>query len=452
MEKRNWFGDLVSHPREVVTAHSVDDIIRVLTDSSTYPSPVRATGSNHSTTQCAVANDGTNIDMTPLNNIVSITPDMVTAQAGAQYLDVAKELERHGLQFYVNVELGNLSVGSVSCGGTKDSSMPGEWGQVASYVVGMKLVLPSGELVEVTEAQPELLRVMRSSYGLLGIIYEATFRVRPLQSMAVYHETYNLEDFAQKLPTLFAQPDAIMMYLWPFDDLVTIEFRRYHPKNERVPAHFVWWARNLVWSKIAPLFAFLVTQFVSLKKLRYFILDTFGILLRFSMNYMLRSPHTSPTDQIIRYPEQSGMSRYTFSIWAFPENAFLQTLRDYFQFCKDYYESDGYRCNMLNVGYRIAEAQQSLFSYSFNGPVVSIDPVSTGDPGWKEFLEAYNNFWCAHDGVPLFNQSYGITGEQAKKAFGERLTLFEQTRRQYDPTNRLLNQYFRELLSDEKGP
>jgi len=185
MEKRNWFGDLVSHPREVVTAHSVDDIIRVLTDSSTYPSPVRATGSNHSTTQCAVANDGTNIDMTPLNNIVSITPDMVTAQAGAQYLDVAKELERHGLQFYVNVELGNLSVGSVSCGGTKDSSMPGEWGQVASYVVGMKLVLPSGELVEVTEAQPELLRVMRSSYGLLGIIDEATFRVRPLQSMAV---------------------------------------------------------------------------------------------------------------------------------------------------------------------------------------------------------------------------------------------------------------------------
>ena len=102
--------------------------------------------------------------------------------------------------------------------------MPGEWGQVASYVAGMKLVLPSGELLEVTEDQPELLQIMRSSYGLLGIIYEATFRIRPLQSMAVYHETYDLEDFAQKLSSIFAKPEAMMLYLWPFVGKIAIEF------------------------------------------------------------------------------------------------------------------------------------------------------------------------------------------------------------------------------------
>ena len=145
------------------------------------------------------------------------------------------------------------------------------------------------------------------------------------------------------------------------------------------------------------------------------------------------------------------MSRYTFSIWAFPEKVFLQTLLDYFQFCQNYYKMVGYRCNMLNVGYRIAEDQQSLFSYSFNEAVVSIDPVSTGDPGWKEFLGAYNEFCSAHGGVPLFNQSHGITREQAKKAFGERLISFEQTRKQYDPTNRLFNHYFRDLLTIENA-
>lgn len=448
MEKRNWFGDLLSNPREVVTAHSVDDIVRVLTDTAKYPSPVRATGSNHSTTRCAVANDGTNVDMTAMNQILSIGPDTVTAQAGALYINVAKELEKQGLQFYVNVELGNLSIGSAACGGTKDSSMPGEWGQVASYVAVVKLVLPSGELLEITEDQPELLQFMRSSYGLFGIIYEATFRNQPLQSMAVYHEVYGLEEFAKKLPTIFAKPEAMMMYLWPFANKVGIEFRKYHAVNERTPSRFVWWARNIVWKKFSPLFASLVTILIPLKALRYFILNTFGILLRFSLKYMLRSPHTSPTDQIIRYPEKSGMSRYTFSIWAFPERVFLQTLRDYFQFCRDYYKSNGYRCNMLNVGYRIAQDQQSLFSYSFNEPVVSIDPVSTGDPGWKEFLGAYNEFCSAHGGIPRFNQSYGITKEQAKKAFGESLTTFEQIRRKYDPANRLFNQYFREILSD----
>ncbi len=41
----NWFGNIVSHPQVVVEAHSVDDIVRILRDPVTYPSPVRAVGS-----------------------------------------------------------------------------------------------------------------------------------------------------------------------------------------------------------------------------------------------------------------------------------------------------------------------------------------------------------------------------------------------------------------------
>jgi len=51
----NWFGDLVSHPALIVDANSVDDIVRVMKDPGTYPSPVRAVGSNHSTAPCGVA-------------------------------------------------------------------------------------------------------------------------------------------------------------------------------------------------------------------------------------------------------------------------------------------------------------------------------------------------------------------------------------------------------------
>ena len=36
----NWFGDIVSHPRAVADAHSVDDIVAVLKDPVRYPSPV----------------------------------------------------------------------------------------------------------------------------------------------------------------------------------------------------------------------------------------------------------------------------------------------------------------------------------------------------------------------------------------------------------------------------
>ena len=72
------------------------------------------------------------VDMRKMNRIIEIRPDSVTTQAGVLYIDVDQELQKHNLQFYVNVELGNLTMGSAACGGTKDASMPGEFGQVCS--------------------------------------------------------------------------------------------------------------------------------------------------------------------------------------------------------------------------------------------------------------------------------------------------------------------------------
>jgi hypothetical protein len=40
---------------------------------------------------------------------------------------------------------------------------------------------------------------MRSSFGLFGIIFEVTFRVRPLVAMAVYHRRYSLDEFTREL-------------------------------------------------------------------------------------------------------------------------------------------------------------------------------------------------------------------------------------------------------------
>ena len=94
----NWFGDLVSHPTIVVEANSADDVVAILKDPVRYPSPVRATGSSHSTTACASSEGGTLVKMSNMNRILSMTGNSVTAQAGALYIDIAQELEKQGLQ------------------------------------------------------------------------------------------------------------------------------------------------------------------------------------------------------------------------------------------------------------------------------------------------------------------------------------------------------------------
>jgi FAD/FMN-containing dehydrogenase len=447
----NWAHEQVSYPRVVTQVGTVEDIRAVLRDPATFPSPVRAQGSAHSTSRCGEADGGTIVDMRRMNRIVRLDNETVTAEAGALYIDVANELERHDLQLYVNIELGNATMGSVACCATKDASFPGEFGQVNSYATELKMVTPSGELLEVTENDPELLAAARSSYGLFGIVYEVTFRVRPLQAMAVSHRVYAPDEFVEALPKLVASDRSLMLYIFPYLDRIAVEARRYTgdesiARAAGAPKRFLWRLRNFTWKTFAPSFGYAVERYVPARGPRYFLVDRFNRSLHFLMDRIMASGHTVPTDQMIRYPPVSGRSKYTFSIWAFPEDDYPRVVREYFAWAKRYFRDTGFRPNLLHVGYRIAEDKSSLLSYSYDGTVITIDPVATGAPGWLEFLDAYNEFCSEHGGYPLINQTPRVTREQARKAFGERLARLEEYRRRYDPEDRLLSGFYRELL------
>jgi FAD/FMN-containing dehydrogenase len=293
VEVKNWFGDIKTYPKVVVQAGSVEELVGILKDSEKYPSPVRAIGSNHSTARCGVADGGTLVKM-KMNRVLRISENTVTAEAGALYIDVAKELEKHGLQFYVNTEIGNLSIGSAACAGTKNASMPeGQadlygWGQVGSYVTGVKMVLPSGELLTVNENENEKLRNIRSSYGTFGVIYEATFRVRPIQPMAVYYQTFSLEDFVKKFPDLRNRHESMMLFVFPLANRITIEFRKYNPGARGRPNRLVWKVRNFMWKTLGPLLCNKISK-MPCRALRDGIIDIFNAVLRLMLVYMLWS-------------------------------------------------------------------------------------------------------------------------------------------------------------------
>jgi hypothetical protein len=78
---------------------------------------------------------------------------------------------------------------------------------------------------------------------------------------------------------------------------------------------------------------------------------------------------------------------------------------------------------------------------------MTLDPVSTANPGWYDFLDAYNQFCSDRNGKPLLNQTPALSAAIVQKAYGDRLKLLEDTRKNYDPGDRLLNDYFRGLLT-----
>ena len=445
-EVRNWFGDLGSNPAKVVSVSSAAEIAAVLQDEANYPSPVRAMGSGHSCTECGEAEGGTILLMRGMNRIKEIGDETLRVEAGAIHLDMARALEAAGKQFYVNTEIGSLTAGSAACCGTKDSSMPGEFGMVGSYVTGVRMIMPDGTDRSFSDADdPAMMRLIRSSYGTFGIIHEVTFRIRPLLHLKVRHETFRIDDFIARLGELFARDESLMYYVFPFDDRITVEFRRYQPDLSPSPNRTGWFLRNLGWANLAPRVAHADSYLP--RSFRNELLSAADIAWRGTLETFVQHDYTVPADQIISYPAVADNRRYTFTFCAFPEAQFGQALADYVDFAKAYDAAHDFRADLSAVGYRVMHDQMAELSYAFDGNVVTIDPVSTGGPGWKEFLAEYNAFCDARGGMPLFNQTFGVTRAAADKAFGPRLEAMRRQRRAFDPGNRLLNGYFRTLFA-----
>ena len=445
----NWFGDFPSKPQVVVKPSTVEEIVEILRNPDKYPSPIRAVGSNHSTTRCAIADGGTVIVMTGLNRIVEIGKDYVTAQAGALYIDVGKELEKRGLQFYVNIELGNLTIGSGVCCGTKDGSLAGQFGQVNAYATSIKLITPSGELMEITqEKDPELMQAMRSSYGLLGIVYEATIRARPRQLMRVEHISYTFEEFEKAYPAIRKRDDAMTYFA---KSELRKNHRGVHEAGGQTPRQGVALGMEGAKQRLGAISARILglcTNYMPIGWFRNFLLNLSQRTQLWALTKILHDKNVYPFDQMIRYGERGGAGKYTFSLWGFPEEKFATVLREYAVFSANYYKRTGYRVDVMDVGYRVGKDTNSLLSYTYNGTAITIDPVASTAKGWREFLVEYNEFCIKNGAAPLFNQSPFLTREQVIKAFGARLEKFAEYRRKFDPTDRLLTPYFAELLGE----
>src|SRR5580765_6572712 len=195
----SYDGSIVSSPQELVRPESVEELQTILKQRDRYPSPVRAMGSFHSLTPCA-ASPGTMVDMKGLDKVVSIDAKAMTftAQAGMQMIDAANALRALNLQFMLNIEFGNMTLGSAACCHTKDALDGVAHGQVNSYVIGVKWVSPSGTLEEASEDRnPDLLPLIRASYGLAGIVYEVTFRIKPLEIVRFNYEVLDVAAVTQ---------------------------------------------------------------------------------------------------------------------------------------------------------------------------------------------------------------------------------------------------------------
>jgi hypothetical protein len=446
----NYDGSITMTPQRVVRPTSVSEIQEVLRDTARYPSPVRAMGSCHSLTPC-FATDGTLIDMRGMDRVVNIdaSKNTFTAQAGLQIVKASDALRERELQFFTNIEIGNMTLGAAATNHSKDALDGVEFGQFSSYATKIKWVTPAGELAEVDESNPELLKKVRCSYGLCGVVYEVTFRVKPIE---VLHFTYlprPVEELTQQeVDDILDNSEGVVC--WTVGRTAIFQ-RRQRVEDRRIVLSLFGAVRRRLWNHTGAHAAHFIDQLIADDRLREAVRDRANeatnllyATLRLFGGITLVAP-----DKTVDYSETPQSARYAFTFWAFPRGQWLTTLREYLDFADEYARQTGFRCNMPLGSYYIRKDQGSLLSYSYDQEIFSIDPIhaSTDNAAWSEFLKRFNDFAFERKGIPLLNQSPFVERKHVEAAYGARWKEFSDWVRAEDPSGRMLNPFFAALLS-----
>ena len=402
-------------------------------------------GADYSQTRCVGGDGGTTVDTGALDKILEFGETFVRAQAGVRVSTLVRALAERGQELPLTPEMGQISLGAVAVTTLPQASYAPGVAQLSSLVTELKLITPQGKQMIVSERERDLMRVLRSSFGLLGLVHEVVLRVRPLTPVKIDYQVLSLKEFSARFASIINGPGALRLHISPFNDRITVE-RRTLDESIALNRSGIWQIRNSVMRNVLPAFGSTVGSVLAAPGLRAVMLSSMQRALCATQGRATRGVVMYAHEWMRDLPNEAWKARHTYSLWAFPQADYPKVLAQYFTFCKTYYKDHRYRGNVVSSASRLHQDRGSLFSASYSGPMFTLEPSSSGEKGWDDFLIDFNDFASRLSGTPTFNQTRALQPEHVAKSFGERVKLFRALRQRTDPLNRLRNSYFAYLL------
>ncbi len=172
---RNWAGNIDFGATSVARPKSVDELRRIVAGSER----VCALGAGHSFSGIlATAGGRVRLDGLPPEVEIDAASGTATVSAGMRYADVAAALQRAGYALANLASLPDITVAGATATGTHGSGDTQR--SLAAAVVGLQLVGPQGELVELRrDVDRDTFAGSVVSLGALGVAARVTLEIEP---------------------------------------------------------------------------------------------------------------------------------------------------------------------------------------------------------------------------------------------------------------------------------
>jgi hypothetical protein len=189
----NWAGNQSCRPQEIAFPRTEDEASEIIAAATRRGLPIRVVGAGHSFSPICLT-DGVLISLDRMSGIVHADPgsQLVRVRPGTRIRDFGDPLWDVGLCLKNQGDIDSQQIAGAISTATHGSGIRQQ--SFSATARRFRVVLPSGEVIDVTEDNPELLAAMQVSLGLLGVITEVELEARDAFAIAERIEFWPLEE------------------------------------------------------------------------------------------------------------------------------------------------------------------------------------------------------------------------------------------------------------------
>jgi L-gulono-1,4-lactone dehydrogenase len=207
----NWAHTVKFKPERFCEPGTEAEVVEIVKDALAKGNTIRTQGAGHSWSQFIVT-DKTLLQLDKLNRglIADVLNRRYTVQAGIRLKDLIKNLAFDGLAMKNLGSVTEQSIAGAISTGTHGTGLG--LGNLSSFIVGMKLVTGTGDVLTIKDTDKDLLDAARVSIGALGIITEVTVECVPMYDLEYRAYLCKFDDVIDKLDIL--NQENVRFLIW----------------------------------------------------------------------------------------------------------------------------------------------------------------------------------------------------------------------------------------------
>ena len=222
----NWAGNESCRPQQIAYPRTEEEVSEIITSAARQGLPVRVVGAGHSFSTICLT-EGVLISLDQMSGILRTDPaaKRVTVRSGTRIREFGDPLWQAGLCLKNQGDIDSQHIAGAISTSTHGSGIRQQ--SFSGSARRFRVVLPSGEAIDVTDDDPELLAAMQVSLGLLGVITEVELEVRKAFALAERIEFWPLEEILSRWDTEMFSRRHFSLFWMPAADFPDRLFMEY---------------------------------------------------------------------------------------------------------------------------------------------------------------------------------------------------------------------------------